>query len=338
MKNKFLITLFVWFSSAVLMNAQDLQYSQFNSMPLALNPAFTGNSYCNYRVSTIYRNQWMGSKDFKAYQSASVGADFNIGRSSNELNNLWGFGVLANYDKTPTNTFSNHSLLLSLAYHLRFGKDANSFLSFGLQGGLAQRTLGDGKYIFANSIDNYGKPVLPSGENFLNESIVYPDMNFGAMVTTNPDPSLNIYGGVSVFHLTQPNISLTNQNFKLPTRLNLHAGAQKYLGNLVILPSAFFQFQQVMNWNAGTYIGTTIAPETETASPIIGYLGLWYKSNDAIAAAARIDLAQFSFVFSYDLHTGGVANSQGSIGSPEISINYFGCFGRNTRRIGCPSL
>jgi type IX secretion system PorP/SprF family membrane protein len=336
MKNIFL--LLVMFVGGNLF-AQDLQYSQFNSMPMATNPAFAGNSYCNYRISGIYRNQWMGSSDFKSYQSASFGGDFNLGKNSNDLQNIWGFGLIGNYDKTASNTFSNHSLYLNLAYHLRFGKNSNSFLSFGIQGGVGQRAFTPGNLIFDDQIDAYGVKYKPStSESITNESNMYSDVNFGSLLTLNPSSALNIYMGASAFHLTQPNVSFSNQEFKLPTRINFHAGANYAFSDLYFLPSLYIQYQQVSNWNFGGYLGKTLKPETETTMPVVGYLGLWYKSTDAITPAFRMDLGSVSFVFSYDIHVGKISNNQGSIGSPELSVNYFGCFGRNSKRTGCPAL
>src|ERR1700761_7009157 len=38
--------------------AQDIHFTQFDAVPLVINPAFTGNFDGQYRAAAIYRNQW----------------------------------------------------------------------------------------------------------------------------------------------------------------------------------------------------------------------------------------------------------------------------------------
>ena len=40
----------------------------------------------------------------------------------------------------------------------------------------------------------------------------------------------------------------------------------------------------------------------------------------------------------YDIHVGGVSQNLRGVSSPELSVNFYGCFGRSSKRTGCPSL
>ena len=54
--------------------AQDIHFSQFNDLPLALNPSLAGNMDGTMRTGAIYRNQWNSvSVPFK---SIALYADF----------------------------------------------------------------------------------------------------------------------------------------------------------------------------------------------------------------------------------------------------------------------
>ena len=322
------------------LESQDLIYSQFNSMPLAINPAFAGNNSCNYRVSAIRRWQWLGVENAKSYNSLTVGGDFNLNNVYDEKYNIWGLGLTGSYDKSGLGSYTNMNLLASLAYHTRFGDGGKNFLSFALQTGIGQRGVDIGSFTFTDELDAYGrKPVgSTTGEVFQNDSKIYPELGFGSMITLNPNDNTNMYFGASIFHLLSPNISFTNEEYKLPIRTNFHAGGNFYKGGFFYLPSIYFQVQQMTNYNIGTYFGTILAAGNEVKNPVIGYVGLWYKSSDAITPALRLDIGRMTLAFSYDIHVGGVSQNLSGIGSPELSINYYGCFGRSSKRTGCPSL
>lgn len=324
--------------SQISLSAQDLIYSQFNSMPLAVNPAFAGNNSCNYRMSAIGRSQWMGVENATSYTSATVAGDFNLNNIYDEKYNIWGMGFMASYDKAGKGSFTNFSLLANLAYHARFGAEGQNFLSFGMHTGIAQRGVDPGKFTFADELDAFGRPVRATGESFTNVSKWYPELGFGSLITINPKDNMNLYGGLSVFHLLSPNISFTNDDYKLPMRVNLHSGANIYMGGFFYLPSFYLQYQQTVNYNIGTYVGMAVTGGDERTNPTIAYLGLWYKSSDAITPAFRLDMGRMTLAFSYDIHVGGVSQNLKGIGSPELSVNFYGCFGRSSKRTGCPSL
>lgn len=320
--------------------SQDLIYSQFNAMPLSVNPAFAGNNACNYRASLIGRSQWIGAENVKSYKSGTISGDFNLNNVYDEKLNLWGLGVMASYDQSGIGNFTNFGITTSLAYHARFGDEGKNFLSLGMSAGIANRGARPGNYLFSSQLDPFGRPTpdFASGETFDNVSIFYPELGFGGLVTINPNDNMNLYGGASIFHLLSPNISFTATEYALPMRVNFHAGGNIYKGGFIFLPSIYVQSQQMINYNIGTYVGTILSPGHETRNPMIGYLGLWYKSSDAIVPAMRLDVGRTTFAFSYDIHIGGVSENLAGIGSPEFSINFYGCFGRSSKRSGCPSL
>ena len=340
LKISFLVLVSFLFNSNIQLLGQDLIYSQFNAMPLAVNPAFAGNNACNYRVSAIGRSQWAGVENVKSYKSGTISGDFNLNNVYDEKLNLWGLGLMASYDQAGAGSFTNFSILANLAYHARFGYGGQNFLSFGMGLGLGNRGANIGSYTFASELDAFGRPIpnMTSGESFNTNSIFYPEMNFGALITLNTDENTNFYGGASIMHLLNPNISFSNNEYKLPTRVNFHAGGNLYRGGFFYLPTIYIQYQQFTNFNVGGYIGTILIPGHETRNPIIGYLGLWYKSSDALVPAIRFDIGRMTLAFSYDIHVGGVSKNLSGVGSPELSLNFYGCFGRSSKRTGCPSL
>ena len=54
--------------------AQDIHFSQFNDLPLALNPSLAGNMDGTVRTGTLYRNQW--NTVSVPFESIALYADF----------------------------------------------------------------------------------------------------------------------------------------------------------------------------------------------------------------------------------------------------------------------
>ena len=72
--------LLLCFSSGLL-SGQDLQFSQYYSAPLQLNPALTGGFGAKYRVSAIYRDQWRAPLD-KSIASFGAALDLRFDSSN----------------------------------------------------------------------------------------------------------------------------------------------------------------------------------------------------------------------------------------------------------------
>ena len=72
MKNMAILTTFIFISFATI--SQDLHYSQIYMTPMALNPALTGGTESDGRISLNYRDQW---RSWVMPMNTSMGVGFD---------------------------------------------------------------------------------------------------------------------------------------------------------------------------------------------------------------------------------------------------------------------
>lgn len=174
-----ILIVFIAYSKATIAQ-QDPQYSMYMFNGLYHNPAYAGSKDA-LDVSGLYRNQWTGSFDGGAPQSATLAIHSPLAKKQYSL------GVMVGYDHIGyTDTYS---MLGMFAYRIPI---KNVKISLGLQGG------------FYNFSDNKNNSVLlDPNDRILNVGDVVFAPNFGAGVYVH---SKRFYAGVSMPHILQSNI------------------------------------------------------------------------------------------------------------------------------------
>ena len=196
-------------ASAMVVTAQDPQFSQFYAAPLYLNPAFAGSTQQG-RVGMNYRNQWPGID--ANFTTVSAFADFYL-----EDHNS-GIGAILTRDYANVLGLQNVNLGLQYAYQLKI----NDKLSFrpGAQVSFNSRNINYSKLIFGDQINPDGSIDPTTAENLGGGgTIFYPDLGFGGLLFSE-----NAWIGVSAYHLLTPNQSLVGGNDQLPVKISAHAG------------------------------------------------------------------------------------------------------------------
>ena len=113
-------------------SAQDIHFSQFFETPLLRNPALAGIFTGDYRIQTVFRDQWNSFTN--AYRTGSLNGEYKwpVGRSSDYFTTA--FEVL--YDKAGTAALTTTELLPALNYHKSLSNEKAMYLSVGFMGGL----------------------------------------------------------------------------------------------------------------------------------------------------------------------------------------------------------
>ena len=107
---------------------------------------------------------------------------------------------------------------LSYAYHFKAGDDF--YISAGLSASLFHRGFNFGNAVLPDQIDSYGNVSLVSGETLVDKNVTVPDISTGFMFMFK-----NYYVGLSVSHLTQPDLSGDHSETTILHRsVLLHAG------------------------------------------------------------------------------------------------------------------
>lgn len=303
-----------------LVKAQDPHFSQYHASPLTLNPAMTGYTNSDYRLSFNFRNQYW-----------SVGRPFTTGTFSYDVNlpqnesGNWAFGVLGLYDRSSGGSYSNVHLGVSGAYHKILDEEGFSKLGLGFQASLATKKISIEGLSFANQFTSGGfNTNLPNNETFLTRSSTYLDFNTGLLYQYEGE-NTSFYAGASMYHVGRPNVSLkTDAVYKLPSRYTTHAGARLTVGdnsNELFLSGSFMYQAAATDKILGAAYGVNFSNDSRD---LMMYMGSWYRFGDSFIPYVGVDFNNFQFGVSYDIINSDLKLASPKTGSFEISFNYMG--------------
>ncbi len=317
---KYLKTFFFTFIISFNSISQHLNYSQFYSSPLNLNPAMTGIGEFG-RMGIIYRNQWPNIGDGLHYFSSWVDynflkTDFSFGLNfSNEIENL--------------SNLSTSNISPSISYEINL--NYNWILKSGIQVSYSNSNFNSNNLIFYDQLNQDGSLSL-TNENI----IIYDRRSYVGLAAGLLAYSDKVWIGASIFNLNNPNISFLDENFKLNKLYSIHFGY--YIENLRLSPSIHYKQHSVFKQlDIGTYIDL---------KPI--NIGMWYRgipidSNNnfnSLIGSLSLKLNELNLAYSYDYNLSEINSASG--GSHEISLIYnFHFFGKklppkNVRFLECP--
>lgn len=304
---------------ALELKGQDPQFSQFYAAPLYLNPAFAGATQMS-RFGINYRNQWPSiNANFVTY-SAYFDHYFDMARS--------GVGFIVTRDEEGLAGLRSTYIGGQYAYQLRLTDE----LTFrpGTQLAVYNRNLNFNKLTFGDQWNPSTQEFdNPSGEVDTGLSKFFFDLSFGGVLYSS-----RFWFGYSVYHINQPNQSLSGQDNPLPMKHSFHAGYKiplktagappgynKIGDERSITPTAQYKmqggFQQL---DLGIYA---------TIEPMI--FGLWYRGipfdtpNGFSGSESMVVLLGYSYQklnvgysFDYTLSDLGIRSG----GAHEISLSY----------------
>lgn len=307
MKSKYLILLGIIaiFSPFVSKGQVDPHLSQYYANPMWLNPAMTGLVDGDLRVVANQKGQWGSiTKPF----TTSV---FSIDLPINQL----GVGFTILNQSAGDADFNYLTALASVSYNVRFGQSGFDFLSFGVQGGIINKSFDASKIIV-------GDPGDPNngGESFSNRSRTVPDVNAGVLYFNgNPTTRANLFFGASSAHLSQPNDDfLGTSNQRVNRRYTAHGGVRyKASEAFEITPHALLLVQgKSKEIAAGAYAQYNINPNANLL------FGATYRFDDAIIAYTGVQVKDILFGVSYDVNSSPLQVGTNNKGGFEFSLSY----------------
>ncbi len=187
---------------------QDAQFTQFNSVPQYLNPAFAGNSDGIHRFAAGYRNQWPGVE--RGYSNYFVSYDGSLEKYHA------GGGLYVMQDAGGTSYLTNTQVGLNAAYAVEVNRKYK--FRAGLQACYTQKKFQPGKLIFNDQLITNQASL---DATVAATSISYFDVGAGGLL----DSKL-FWLGVSARHLNKPDQSLMGKgaSAELPMFLSVHSG------------------------------------------------------------------------------------------------------------------
>lgn len=264
---------------------QDHLYSQFFNAPIYLNPALTGQFEGDLRMNLIYRNQWTSLPGNLNYATASV--DYNIPRFGG------GVGLMFTRSSEGSAYLTKNNISATYAYSV----GSESFvLSFGLQAGVADRSIDLSKLIFDDQIDPR-TGIIPGSVSAADaipfNNKFYFDAGAGINLATG---DINI--GAALQHINQPNESFTGTPAKLPMRLTSHISYRLDLNkddNMYDYEKSFIIPSVVFNKQSGAQeLNAGLQYRRKSVN-----VGLWYHTSSAFGPSA----IGISFIFDLYINT-----------------------------------
>ena len=300
----------IFMINALQVKGQDPEFSQFYANPLYLNPAFTGTSTFP-RVVINYRNQWpRQGNTFSTY-------NLTFDRYVRSIGGGMGFKVM--YDKELNGVINSTSASALYAEH--FKASDRLFFTMALEVGFIYKQFNTSDLIFPGMIDQGSGTIIgtfPLG--FENAKKIIPDFSFGAAGEMD-----DVYFGLAVHHLTQPDQSIIpeNQMGRLPLKITLHIGAKGHRFHRALFSREFTLSPNLVYQQQGSYkqLNTGLYMKEDWLT-----FGLWYRNNlsirpDALIAMVGFQKEKFQFGYSFDFSLSNVSNY--SYGSHEISLTFF---------------
>jgi type IX secretion system PorP/SprF family membrane protein len=295
----------------------DPHFTQNYTYPMYVNPALTGSSDGEYRVSAIYRSQWGNISN--PYRTTGVSFDArtnrNIAVGINLLNQSAGdagFNYLSTY--------------ASFAYTgVKFGKDNYRRIVFAMQAGIINRKVDPSRFKWGEQWDpitGYNSSNSTS-ETFVTSSATTLDIGSGVLYfDATPGKKTNAFGGFSVFHINKPKDPIiSTQSTELntiPMRYTLHGGVSFNLSERTSIVPHILHMRQgkASETMIGTYVQLNVNSETDLM------IGGYYRFKDAIAPFVGVDWRNFIIGLSYDANTSKLNGMARNVNSFELSLSY----------------
>ncbi|MFT3846300.1 MAG: PorP/SprF family type IX secretion system membrane protein [Lacibacter sp.] len=295
----------------------DPHFTQNYTYPMYINPAMTGGSDGDYRVSAVYRSQWGSISN--PYRTSGVSFDTrtnkNIALGVNVLNQSAGDGGFNYFNAYGTFAYTG----------VKFGKDNNHRLVLALQAGLINRRVDQTKFKWGdqwNPITGYNASNATS-ESFATTNASTFDAGAGALYyDATPDKKANAFGGFSIAHINRPKDPIiATQSASLntiPLRVTVHGGLSFNLSERTsIVPHALYMQQgTAKEFMLGTYVQLNVNEETDFM------FGGYYRYKDAIAPFVGVDWRNFIVGLSYDANTSKLGAMTRNVNSFELSLSY----------------
>lgn len=199
-----LLTGFIVCFSVLLLNAQDLHFTNFRLAPLTVNPALAGAFEGTIRVGGIYRGQWL---DVNGYKTPALYIDSPVIRGLRK-NDWVGVGVSFFSDKAGIGGLTDTGGGLNAAYHLGLDKkNIRNNISFGVSWGSVSRKLTDPmSFTFRDELlSGPGTQSADKGQlTAAMEGESYTDWGAGITLHYDLTKRNSLIAGIAAGHLTTP--------------------------------------------------------------------------------------------------------------------------------------
>jgi type IX secretion system PorP/SprF family membrane protein len=305
-----------------MLQAQDINFSQFYELPLLRNPALAGIYRGDFRATSAFRSQW-GSVTVP-YQTTALGTEMKIsmGQASNDYLSL---GMQLTNDVAGDSKLGKTQLLPMLAYHKSLNSEKDAYLTAGFLGGPVQQRFDPSKLSFDDQfVGGAYSPSNPTRQTFSNANVTYWDAAVGLSYSSLFGYDTRYYIGASYFHFTQPKVAFRRDNdIRLNKKFVLNGGLSVASGEydrLILYLDYFVQGGNHQGQGGLLYKHDLIQEDDDLSFSFS--MGSFYRWNDAIVPVVKLDYYQWSAGLTYDVNVSKLRSASNARGGFELTLSY----------------
>ena len=306
--------------------SQDIHFSQIHASPTLLNPAMTGIFDGDYRVIANYRQQWRNTT--ANYRTIAASADVHVMGLGDAGLLSAGLNVMA--DRAGDLDFTTSSAMFTIGAARKLNAKGDHMISVAIQGGMIHQSL---DYSAMHVFDL--EPTVLAGAS--NQAAV-ADISAGVAWYKRVGRDHMLYGGMSMLHLSQPDMALIGRSSgyeeRLARRSVIHGGGEFRLSDQVYILPSFIVMEQSPNREVtiGSFARYDYQKSKLDKNSSL-YFGSWFRwfyrpdissGYDALVLAARWDKNRLSCGLSYDVNLSSLTQATRGVGGPELSVIYIG--------------
>jgi type IX secretion system PorP/SprF family membrane protein len=271
----------------------------------------------DYRICADYRSQW---KSISGNPYSTTYLSFDMPKKR------FGIGGYFINNHVGSGGYNSFNFMLSGAYQITDHLTGPHFLSVGLQAGIMNKGFNPENFTYDSQYSG-SSPTgfdenLSSNEVFTKTNVLKFDANMGVFYKYKQKfTSVHPFIGLSVFHVTMPDESFSDEEKRLPVRFSLHGGTDFMINKGFKLTPRFLLMTQdkATEINAGILGYYNIR---DTKYDVI--LGLDYRVKDAVILQFGIKQDGHHFRISYDVNTSYLNKFSGNRGGIEFSLIFSG--------------
>jgi type IX secretion system PorP/SprF family membrane protein len=311
----------IFFTSFTVLKAQDINYTQYEMVPVFINPGNTGGFFGTFRVGGIYRDRAPSIEG--SYRTPFLALEMNFGFAFRKQD--WtSLSISFLQDRSGVVNLGKGGFMASGAYHIGMGKGD---LSIGAQfGGVSLSAKDADKATFSDALAS-GASSSPDLMKLQQGKADYNDISAGVVYSApvgSKKHDLKI--GFAANHLSQPSVSVSGSGAtnKLKMLLTGSASLRYHLNERTdLVPMIWFR---------------NVTKFTETVPQcMLSYLfnaekkvrlnaGLGYRFGDALQIMAGVDYNKIKVQLGYDMTTSDLSSAlnPSGFGAIEIGVLYIG--------------
>jgi type IX secretion system PorP/SprF family membrane protein len=302
--------------------SQDINFSQLHELPLLRNPALAGIYRGDVRATSAFRSQW--NSVTVPYQTQALGAEVKFGVGANSYD-FMSLGLQVTNDVAGDSKLGKTQILPMLTFHKSLNGDRDSYLSLGVLAGMVQQRFDPSKLSFDDQFVNGSySPTNPTHQTFSNTNVTYYDAAVGLTYSSETALGIKYYLGAAYFHFTQPKVAFAPGNdVRLNKKFVVNAGVSAPTSDfdrLILYADYFVQGGNSQGQGGFLFKHDLLQNEEEDALSISG--GVFYRWNDALMPAVKLDYYKIALGVSYDVNVSKLKSASQSRGGFELTLSY----------------